>query len=859
MAFFDRYTKIEFRLIDLDGVVLTNAGDFIEVEEPKDYESTNLVLERITNQENIPRHGFNFSYGDPETPIVFIKASGYQLLQDIYDLKGNDAQVKYQFIATDTRTNTEKANITYFLDFNTYSRKWENGQPRIEVTVINQALSYKIKSRYESVINLLDNKDLDGNSITPLEMDEHYWHGKVIEKNSEFTGNTTDFRYFDGAREYRDNKAFFVAIPYTLVTNEIGASTFKSLGIFEDEGDMDGFFHFNAPDDGKYRIQYKNSPSLLVDFYNNNSDGTDVVLDFCYKIGEAGTINVLQSERGTVGTGNVFYTNYGSLSSNGRVVGKIYDIDTVINLQKDDNLYLFYRYQNDPDSNDITPQPRRREFAFIGTGSVNGAYIPFLKVTAETAPATTLVNSIDIFDFNNRMLEIISGQTDILLSDFYSTGCGAKRWLTNGYQLRNFETDLRPPETTMEDLIDALTLIDDIGWGYELDNGEVKIRMEESNHFYKDAEILKIDSKVIRYEEMIADELIINQIVLQFNEYIEEELNTLDAFTTKAEYLTPIKTKFLKLELFCEFIADAYSIEYTRRQQFEETPNDSWRYDNNIFIVDWVEITGLIGGSKPNRLNYQSNVFIGDDSTVTLPIIIPELVDLMLISWTPITGPDAGNLTEYTVDSVVFNETNSKTIITVNETTTQQAGNTEFIFGGGFSFKRPESDQNFSTVNNLISPSTTYNLRMSMKRLLLKHAKWLNSGLNYKESTEVIQNTFLDHNKTLQTQFRDGETCLGGDLNRILLSENEDIALSDFGNFARYFIPLRIEYEAELSFTENEYLRNALNGQSIDDNNYGYISVLNEDAGFTKIYVNQHIYKPYSSTIQGWVYKKYDN
>ena len=853
MAFFDRYTKIEFRLIDLDGVVLTNAGDFIEVEEPKDYESTNLVLERITNQENIPRHGFNFSYGDPETPIVFIKASGYQLLQDIYDLKGNDAQVKYQFIATDTRTNTEKANITYFLDFNTYSRKWENGQPRIEVNVINQALSYKIKSRYESVINLLDNKDLDGNNITPLQMDEHYWHGKVIEKGSEFTGNTTNFRYFDGAREYRDNEAFFVAIPYTLVTNEIGASTFESLGIFEDEGDMDGFFHFNAPDDGKYRIQYKNSPSLSVDFYNNNSDGTDVVLDFCYKIGEAGTINVLQSERGTVGTGNVFYDNYGSLSSNGSIRDKIYDIDTVINLQKDDNLYLFYRYKNDPESNDISSQPRRREFAFIGTGSVNGAYIPFLKVTAETAPATTLVNSIDIFDFNNRMLEIISGQTDILLSDFYSTGCGAKRWLTNGYQLRNFETDLRPPETTMEDLIDALTLIDDIGWGYELDNGEVKIRMEESNHFYKDAEILKIDSKVIRYEEMIADELIINQIVLQFNEYIEEELNTLDAFTTKAEYLTPIKTKFLKLELFCEFIADAYSIEYTRRQQFEETPSDSWKYDNNIFIVDWVEIKTIDFFSKANNLT----ALVAAPPLSTKFIIsqrVPELADLVSFTCTV-----SGVTTSYTVDELTFNDTNDTTEIKVNETIDTSALPQKMEFTGGFSFKRPESDQNFSTVNNLISPSTTYNLRMSMKRLLLKHAKWLNSGLNYKESTEVIQNTFLDHNKTLQTQFRDGETCLGGDLNRILLSENEDIALSDFGNFARYFIPLRIEYEAELSFTENEYLRNALNGQSIDDNNYGYISVLNEDGGFTKIYVNQHIYKPYSSTIQGWGYKKYDN
>lgn len=848
MSFFDRYTKVEFRIIDTDGVVLASAGDSIEVEEPKDYEGTNLILTRITNQENVPRHGFNFSYGDPETPYIFIKAAGYQLIQDLYEAKGNDAQAEYQFLATDVRDNSVKADIRYYLDFNTYERSWVSGEPRIQLTVINESISYKIKSRYETVVNLLASKDMDGNAITPLVMDENYWHAKVIEKLASLeTGNQITFAEGEETTHVSGNDAevFFVKLPHEVTLNDFPIQSYNGNAVFaDDEGGgsgFEGFFVFDAPDDGEYKIEY--DLAVFVLFTEAPAPAsTNARLSLEYKVGETGTPVELHSDNNP--TINAILpsgsTQEWGESQTGDWVGNF-----EINLKKGDNVYIFYRITVDGDIS--------REYK-----SFQKIRNTFVNVTALTQPQTTIVRSIDIFEFINRTLEIISGQSNILVSDFYETNCGSKRWLTNGYQIRQYEADDRPPESSMEDLVDTLFMIDSIGWGYEKIGGEVKLRMEQSDYFYNDAEILKIDN-VFSYKEEIADELIINQLIFQFQDYIEEELNTLDSFTTKAEYLTPIFTNFLKLEIFSEYIADAYSIEYTRRQQFNDSPTDSWKYDNNIFIVDWVEITGLNGTSIPNRLSYNASTFelttasFSNDGVVTIPLVIPELTGLG--SFSSSSGLNPG---PFTVDTVTFDEVNGRTIINVNEATSTTSGLFEFTFLGGFSFKRPESNQAFETVNNLISPTTTYNLRMSMKRILMKHAKWINSGLNYKEATEVIQNTFYDRNKTLETQFRSGATCLGGDLNRILLQENDDLSLSDYQNFARYFVPLRIIYEGELSFEENDYIRKALNGQSVDSNNYGYLSIKNEEGTYTKVYPNEHIFKPISGKIEGNGYKKFE-
>lgn len=848
----------EFRIVDLNGVVLDNPGDYQVVEEPKSYEALRMTLERIksTNGDR-PRHGFNYAYGDPETPMTFIKASGYLLIQAIYEIDGTDAQIEFQF---GTLNPAFEAKFVAQLDMNTYERTWVNGEPRIQVNVQAESVIYKLNSRIDTKVNLLGDRTFDGAALTPLEMEEYYWHGKVIKKSSRFEGiSNSDYRQ-GGTDEYRHNEAFFLLIPANEVLNELSAFTYDIDQPFVDEGDFDGFFHFNAPDDGTYTVSCKDGPNLNVDFYNSNSNGTLCILEFCYKIGENGAINVIESWQKLPSDGDVYYVGNGNLSAGATGIGGVFETSFNLKLKKDENLYIFYRYRQFPESNDGLGSARRREFAFFN-GFVNGEFTPYLQVVALTEPVTTQVKVLAIFEAINRLIEINTGLSNPLISSFYgrtdlgyaANGCGSKRWVTNGAAIRRFDEENRPPETTFGETMDSIQAIDHVGFGFENIGGVTKVILEEVSHFYKDAEILQID-QVLEYAEESADELIVNELIVAFDKYIEEELNTLDAHCTRAEYLTPIFTKQFKLELLSDWIADAYAIEYTRRKQFENSSTEKWRYDNDIFITDWVEITGIHFGNAFGKLNYARNADspyadVDGAGVITIPLLVPELEDLTDISF-------GGN--DYTVDTVEFDKDAGSTIITVNESTSVYNGPIDFDFGGGFSFKRPESDQSFSTIDNLISPETTYNLRMSLKRLLMKHAKWINSGLHYKAGTEAIINTFIDHNKTLTTQFDVLAECLGGDLGRVLLQENADLSLNDLANFGRYFIPTKVRYKAELSFEDNEYIRKALGGQSPDDNNYGYLSVLNEEGGYTKVFPNLHEYMPLSSIIEGDGYKKYD-
>lgn len=871
--------RTEFRLYDIEGVIL-DANDFIEIEEPKEFEALTMKLERITGNNNIPRHGFNYEYGDAETPLIFIKAAGYQLLQDIFEIKGSDAIVRFELgVYQPNYTPT----FTAILDFNTYQRTWINGMPRIQMNVEAESVSYKLNARKDTKVNLLTDRDFDNNPITPLIMQSHYFHSKVIKLVDE-NGFLNDVRFSLGANDsetaYRvisgddefENEAFFIS-NLRKITNGSILNGLQTPQYGKDAPDVEDFPIIVAEESGYYKLDFSLNVYFTVFFDGNVSDiDSDANLELSVLvINQDETIFDNLADRTVIqtktkdggqnlsgGGGSVWDLNAfdeGSFIAAtpsgqgelGRFVGTWEGF-----VEKEQLVYVLFRYFHDPEENNISGA-RPRRFVFRVSNNIDTETYPtaqsFINVTADTITPANLVRVLELKESINRVLEVTTGITNPLASSFYTDGCGKRRWVTNGFQLREFEVDDRPPEMSFSDVINSLNLIDAVGFGFEKDNGNVKVRLEPIEYFYKDAEILKIDKNVYKYEEYIADEIILNEVVLSFSKYIDEELNTLDSYTTKAEWLTPIVTKATKLELISQFIADGYAIEYTRRKAFRNEPNESWKYDNDIFIVDYVDIVGIGGANAINILrNPQGRQIVSFLNRVEIPTIIPELSDLESFDFATFT---------YTVDTIDFDYRNQKTILFINETGTFVLGG-RLTFNNGFTFKRPESSQSFSTVNNLISPETAYNLRMSMSRILRKHAKWINSGLNWKESTDILINTFYDHNKNLQTQLENYVTCTGGDLNRILLSEKADIPLSQLANFARYFIPIRVEYGADLSFAQNEYLRKALSGQSTDDNNYGYVSVANQDNGFTKIFINLHEYKPLTSQVEGWGYKKHE-
>ena len=75
-----------FRLIDVNGVFLENAGDYILIREPDKFKDTTIKLERDEKT-----HGVNYEYSDAETPFGFDRVkypneeySGYDLVKSIF-------------------------------------------------------------------------------------------------------------------------------------------------------------------------------------------------------------------------------------------------------------------------------------------------------------------------------------------------------------------------------------------------------------------------------------------------------------------------------------------------------------------------------------------------------------------------------------------------------------------------------------------------------------------------------------------------------------------------------------------------------------------------------------------------------
>ena len=132
-----------------------------------------------------------------------------------------------------------------------------------------------------------------------------------------------------------------------------------------------------------------------------------------------------------------------------------------------------------------------------------------------------------------------------------------------------------------------------------------------------------------------------------------------------------------------------------------------------------------------------------------------------------------------------------------------------------------EKDENFSNVANLLEPDTTYNLRYSPARNLIRQLKAFTGGL-FRKPLEDVRFQSGEGNITLEAT--ELTNCLGN-FEGVLLIENQDFVS---GEFAPYWIPEIYSFEYPLTFTQFRAIRNApygVIGFSETDTNhvYGYI------------------------------------
>lgn len=274
------------------------------------------------------------------------------------------------------------------------------------------------------------------------------------------------------------------------------------------------------------------------------------------------------------------------LNTDGSVKVKLYDSGFTPFLGGD----IYYRYNQD-----VAMTSGEKVAVVITLNNSGGSYIhyywtiyndSYVKVTAigfTESSKHDLILVKDVFEGISKTIGNLEFKSDW----FAPLGGGWLKSLVNGYELRKAELPdgtNRNIQLSFKDLIEAMSAIDNIGWGFSEESGVTYLRVEPWKWFYQDHDVLQIENPSKKVRETQSGK-IFTRLNVGYSKYLDEsEINAIDTFHTEMNYTNGIKAVDNEKQALCKFIADPYAIEVTRRKQFDKN-TDSWKYDENVFVI----------------------------------------------------------------------------------------------------------------------------------------------------------------------------------------------------------------------------------------------------------------------------------
>ena len=213
-----------------------------------------------------------------------------------------------------------------------------------------------------------------------------------------------------------------------------------------------------------------------------------------------------------------------------------------------------------------------------------------------------VANMLLVHDALNVISQAISENALSIKSDWYQTpeshwnpgviGGGALKALTNGYKIRGLfsnEDNKRNMPISFKDMIESLSALDCIGWGFSKEDNETYVRVERWDWFYKDDVILTLDS-VNELQIDVDPDHIPTELKIGYKKYAtQDQYNSIDSPHGTRTFINGIKALNKKITKESEFIADNYAIEETRRARTQVSETEETTYDENIFVFELVK------------------------------------------------------------------------------------------------------------------------------------------------------------------------------------------------------------------------------------------------------------------------------
>jgi len=574
----------------------------IEVEEPIGWDAVEFTAKRTEE------HGIDQPFS---TELTFY-AKGAKILKSLYETQFINAEVTLKIIG-DTLIEGQPYEFNGFVNMALYSERnvcdtdsWE-----ITIGILDDNFREKFKSRMDVDIDIYATKDLDGNDIpapdfdeTRLHRQEVYFVGYAKNLDREIPLNYWALLYYEFTAGW--NLPYFSCVIPAYFSN----SDFK--GPFGSTRDpiQPNFTPYNAC------------------FYNNTNQTREITFAANVKGG------IQWTALGQPGnTANIWLVV--SLWYNGNFVSELSPVASPIATYLGPNVdYDLTKIATDyvvPPEHYVIIQLRWGNGGNIVPGVIPNPAGPTrqigvfvreccLSVTEKNSSGyASFAETLKVKDFLKRLVRIITGNDNGLISDTFETdngsGCYWNYALTNGLKIRQAATatqaaDVCDPLAQFEQtnfkisfkkLFEGLSSIFCLGWTFELVNNQWKIRVETIDYFYQNQINFTADHVGEITQSAMTDKLA-NQIVLGYDDTWKNiQVAGLWAIHTDRNYyinnraMAEGTTK--KVELLSTIIAEGYAIEFSRRLFFfQDDPGSSDRPNDYEMFIIWLNRNALTIG-----------------------------------------------------------------------------------------------------------------------------------------------------------------------------------------------------------------------------------------------------------------------
>lgn len=751
---------------------LVGAGGIKYVGEPQGWDKIAIKIQRDKDY-----YGVNYEFVDPSVTLVFEVGKGYEEIEAEYKLAGGDGKMQFHY-------GYEYKGIQYTqfqgtINFNTRRRSNDG----VEVQIEKQAFDALLRTRSETKVDMTQVKDFNDAAVVPPSPVRFKLHSKRLRKSAVLKDNAADMP----PSTISTNNIFSYIQPDTTnpVTQEIDETFSMPLAITFQTAIAEDRFQFNPKEKGKTRIHWAGEFDWVIVFSIS-------------PLGHYELTPTMQIVRGgQILTTLTTPTLSGSTSGINAIVHHSFDMVHEYDAQVGDKLFFN---------------------VFVKTAAISRVvrvkdWKGVLEITQETQADASYALGYRLFDMLNFAIQCATGKANTLQSSFFSPGgCGYKYLVTNGFQLRNFDIANRPVKAAWKDMLEGIGPVwnNGVQFGQNL-QGADRVIVEHFDYFFQGLTRIVDLQDVYDYNEEHAQDVTYNEAELGYQKIPEGELNTLDEFNTVHKWLLPVQSYKGLYSRKSKFITSGYLIEQQRREQFKDNPSSSLTNDDELFLIAVSEVeakyedlfytleaAGYITTSRP--LGMQP----GDKFKITLP-------------------GGLNNNTAFTVDFRVYGLA-ERYKIHPNPVAEQGTG----ILSIALPEPAAERNEAFAQVDNVISPETAYNLRLTPLHLLYNHATLLNVGTERKVATEIIKTTETQSNAELITQYSANATCKMLDQN-LVLKENANIRLLDLQTRRRPFLPIMCHFKARVKYDEVVKIRASYTDQNpSQQDNRGTISFVDD-------------------------------